>query len=117
MCCFLLATRTLDVGIRLTPQAVSDEKAALGLLAAENCAHPRTWPGWPGQEYPWHGHGYHKVLFVLAGWITFEDDERKAYRMTTGDRLDIKAGTKHAATAGPEGVECMECYRCRLWPS
>ncbi len=59
MCCFLLATRTLDVRIRLTPQ----------------------------------------------------DDERRAYRMTTGDRVDIEAGTEHAATAGPEGVGCMECYR------
>jgi mannose-6-phosphate isomerase class I len=25
-----------------------------------------------------------------------------------GQRLDIPAGTRHAATVGPAGVECME---------
>jgi len=111
MCCIQTATRTQDVGIRLTPHAVPDEKAARGLLAAENYPHPRKWTGGPGHGYPWHGHGNHKVLFVLAGSITFEDEGRKTYRMTVGDRLDIEAGTEHAATAGPEGVECMESHK------
>jgi len=26
-------------------------------------------------------------------------------------RLDFDAGTEHAATVGPEGVECMEAAR------
>jgi quercetin dioxygenase-like cupin family protein len=99
------------MGIRLTPQAASDEKLARGLFAAENCPHPRKWTGQPGQEYPWHGHGHHKILFVLAGSITFEDEERKTYRLLAGDRLDIEAGTEHAATVGPHGVECMESYK------
>ncbi len=81
------------------------------MLAAENYPHPRKWTGGPGHGYPWHGHGNHKVLFVLAGSITFEDEGRKTYRMTVGDRLDIEAGTEHAATAGPEGVECMESHK------
>lgn len=25
-----------------------------------------------------------------------------------GDRLDVPPGTEHAATVGPEGVECVE---------
>ncbi len=99
------------MGIRLTPQAAADEKLMRGLFAAENRPHPRRWNGAPGEEYPVHGHGYHKVLFVLEGSITFEDEERKTYRLTAGDRLDIEAGTEHSATAGPQGVECMECYK------
>lgn len=99
------------MAIRMTPQAAADEKLARGLFAAENCPHPRRWRGGPGEEYPPHGHGYHKILFVLAGSITFEDDERKTYRLMPGDRLDIDAGTEHAATAGPRGVECMESYK------
>jgi quercetin dioxygenase-like cupin family protein len=99
------------MGIRLTPQAAADEELMRGLFAAENCPHPRRWKGAPGEEYPVHGHGYHKVLFVLEGSITFEDEERKTYRLTPGDRLDIEAGTEHSATAGPQGVECMECYK------
>jgi quercetin dioxygenase-like cupin family protein len=99
------------MGIRLTPQAAPDEEVARGLFAAENCPHPRRWSGAPGEEYPLHGHGYHKVLFVLSGSITFEDEERRTYHMTPGDRLDVDAGTEHSATAGPEGVECMESYR------
>jgi quercetin dioxygenase-like cupin family protein len=99
------------MAIRLTPEAASDEDVARGLLAAENCPHPRKWTGAPREEYPVHGHGYHKILFVLSGTITFEDEERKTYHMKPGDRLDIEPGTEHAATAGPVGVECMESYR------
>ena len=97
--------------IRLTPQAAADEKTMKGLFAAENCPHPRRWTGAPGEVYPVHGHGYHKVLFVMSGSITFEDEERKTYTLTTGDRLDVEAGTEHSATAGPGGVECMESYK------
>jgi quercetin dioxygenase-like cupin family protein len=99
------------MGIQLTQQAAPNEEIIRGLFAAENCPHPRRWTGAPGEEYPWHGHGYHKVLFALSGSITFEDEERKTYRLNIGDRLDIEAGTLHAATAGPEGVECMESYK------
>jgi quercetin dioxygenase-like cupin family protein len=99
------------MAIRLTPQAASDEDVMRGLFAAENCPHPRRWSGEPGEEYPLHGHGYHKVLFVLSGSISFEDEERKTYRLNPGDRLDIEPGTEHWATAGPGGVECMESYK------
>lgn len=99
------------MGIRLTPQAAADEEVARGLFAAENCPRPRRWTGAPGEEYPLHAHGYHKVLFVMAGSITCEDEERKTYHLNPGDRLDIEPGTDHTASAGPEGVECMESYR------
>jgi len=99
------------MAIRLTPEAAPDEEIAKGLFAAENCPHPRRWSGGPGEEYPWHGHGYHKILFVLAGSITFEDEERRTYHLKAGDRLDIELGTEHTATAGPDGVECLESYR------
>jgi len=28
-----------------------------------------------------------------------------------GDRLDLEPGTRHAATVGPDGVECVEASR------
>jgi quercetin dioxygenase-like cupin family protein len=99
------------MSVQLTPKAAMDEVLMKGLFAAENCPHPRRWTGVPSEVYPWHGHGYHKILFVVSGSITFEDEERKTYRLTPGDRLDIEPGTLHSATAGPEGVECMESYR------
>jgi len=29
-------------------------------------------------------------------------------QLRPGDRLDVAPGTEHAATAGPEGVECLK---------
>jgi quercetin dioxygenase-like cupin family protein len=91
--------------------AAPDEQAMRGLFAAENCPHPRRWSGGPEEIYDWHAHGYHKVLFCVSGGITFQDHEGMNYRLETGDRLDIEAGTEHRATAGPDGVECMESFR------
>jgi quercetin dioxygenase-like cupin family protein len=99
------------MAIRVTPHAAENEQIMKGLFAAENCPHPRRWTGTPGEVYPPHGHGYDKVLFVVSGSITFEDDERRTYALTGGDRLDIEAGTLHSATAGPQGVDCMESYK------
>ena len=97
--------------IRVSRMAAPDEQAARGLLAAENCPHPRKWSGGPAETYDWHAHGYHKVLFCLAGSITFQDQEGANHRLEQGDRLDIEAGTDHRAVAGDDGVECMESFR------
>jgi hypothetical protein len=32
-------------------------------------------------------------------------------RLVCGDRLDLPAGTPHAATVGPNGVTCWEAAR------
>lgn len=71
---------------------------------------PRTWSNDPGFEYAEHAHTYHKVLFCVAGSITFHTPDG-AIDLERGDRLDLTAGTRHSATVGPSGVTCMEAAR------
>jgi quercetin dioxygenase-like cupin family protein len=99
------------VTIRVTRMAGPNEDVIRGLFAAENCPHPRRWAGKGGEAYDWHAHGYDKVLFCLSGSVMFQDREAMNYRLESGDRLDIEAGTEHRAVAGPEGVECMESFK------
>jgi quercetin dioxygenase-like cupin family protein len=98
------------VGLRLTRRAGSDPDAVTAAFAAEGCTHPRTWSGAPGEAYGWHAHGYPKLLFCLSGSIMFQDREGMTYRLAPTDRLDVEAGTDHSAEAGPDGVECVECF-------
>lgn len=70
---------------------------------------PHTWSNEPGFRYGRHEHGHHKVLFCIEGSIVFHTPEGDI-PMTTGDRLDLPAGTPHSATVGPHGVTCMEAY-------
>jgi quercetin dioxygenase-like cupin family protein len=50
------------------------------------------------------------VLYCVSGSIVFHTDDGDL-ELHPGDRLDIEPGTAHAATVGPEGVECMEAPR------
>jgi quercetin dioxygenase-like cupin family protein len=87
-----------------------DADAAIAILAGEGCASPRRWSNGPGDRYGRHDHGYHKVLFCLEGSIVFHLDDRDV-ELRAGDRLDIPAGTAHAATVGPSGCACIEGSR------
>ncbi len=70
----------------------------------------RAWGNGPGDRYGSHRHEYHKVLFCLAGSIVFHTGEGDV-ELRAGDRLDVEPGTDHAATVGPDGVECIEAAR------
>jgi AraC-like ligand binding domain len=83
---------------------------ALSAFAAEGCSHPRAWGNGPDDIYGWHEHGYHKVLFCLDGSIVFHLRDGDV-ELTAGDRLDLEAGTEHAATVGPHGCRCVEASR------
>jgi quercetin dioxygenase-like cupin family protein len=99
------------VGFRLTEQ-----DAPSGLNVHERFAEEglvprtRTWSNGPGDRYGWHSHDRHKVLYCVDGSIVFHGRESD-YALEAGDRLDIEAGTEHAATVGAAGVTCMEAYR------
>lgn len=80
-----------------------------GLLRHEGLS-PRRWGNGPGDTYASHVHGYHKVLYCVAGSIVFHTAEGDV-GMGPGDRLDVEPGTEHAATVGSEGVECLEAAR------
>jgi len=88
----------------------ADRAAALAAFSAEGCSAPRFWRNAPGDSYGWHEHDYHKVLFCLSGSIAFRTRGGDV-ELTAGDRLDLQAGTEHAATVGPAGCECVEASR------
>jgi quercetin dioxygenase-like cupin family protein len=71
---------------------------------------PRTWGNAPGDTYEWHDHSYHKVLYCISGSIVFHTPDED-FELGPGDRLDLEPKTSHAATVGPEGVQCIEAPR------
>lgn len=79
------------------------------LLRAEGLD-PRWWSNGPGDEYGWHAHEYHKVLYCASGSVVFHTRPGDV-TVGPGDRLDIQPNTEHAATVGPEGVMCVEAAR------
>lgn len=83
---------------------------ALAVFSAEGCSAPRSWGNGPGDRYARHSHDYHKVLFCLAGSITFHLSQGDV-TLQAGDRLDLAPGTDHAATVGGDGCTCVEASR------
>jgi quercetin dioxygenase-like cupin family protein len=94
------ATRTPNEGAAPTRAELEERLRDAGL-------EPRWWSNPPGDRYDWHEHGYHKVLYCASGGIVFHTDDGD-FELAPGDRLDVTPGTRHAATVGPEGVECVE---------
>jgi mannose-6-phosphate isomerase-like protein (cupin superfamily) len=97
------------LGAVRTPGSAS-RNDALAAFEAAGCSSPRFWSNEPGDRYGRHEHGYHKVLFCLAGSIVFHTDDGDV-TLETGDRLDLPPATPHAATVGPAGCRCVEATR------
>jgi len=73
---------------------------------------PYAWSNKPGDSYAAHVHGYHKVIMVVCGSITWELPDLGLHIETgPGDRLDLPAGTRHAALVGADGVTCLEGHK------
>jgi quercetin dioxygenase-like cupin family protein len=71
-----------------------------------------SWSNGPGDTYAAHAHGYDKVLYCVEGSITFVlEGEGRSMELHAGDRLDLPAGTVHAAVVGPDGCVCIEGHR------
>jgi quercetin dioxygenase-like cupin family protein len=89
---------------------VSDDldRVARARLTAEGID-VSTWGNGPGDRYAAHAHGYDKVLVAVQGSITVRlTAVGTAVELVAGDRLDLPAGTIHAAEVGPSGVRCLE---------
>lgn len=71
---------------------------------------PHGWGNAPADRYDWHAHTYQKVLYCVSGSIVFHTPDGDL-ELQAGDRLEVDPGTEHAATVGPEGVECLEAAR------
>ena len=98
------------MGATRTAEAVADRDAALRAFGDEGCSPATSWSNGPGDAYGRHAHAYHKVLFCLAGSITFHLNEGDV-TLQAGDRLDLDPGTEHGATVGAEGCACVEASR------
>lgn len=72
---------------------------------------PSGWGNGPGDTYAAHSHGYDKVIVASSGSITFHLSELgRDVTLSKGQRLELPAGTIHAATVGPGGVQCLEAH-------
>jgi quercetin dioxygenase-like cupin family protein len=72
---------------------------------------PIGWSNGPGDRYAAHQHGYDKVIVVARGSIDFGlTGPGVVVGLRAGDRLELPAGTRHDASVGPEGVECLEAH-------
>lgn len=88
----------------MTPTEIEARLAAQGIA-------PATWSNEPGDRYSAHSHAYDKVLVATRGSITFHlVDTGSDIVLAAGERLDLPAGTAHAATVGPVGVACLEAH-------
>jgi quercetin dioxygenase-like cupin family protein len=86
------------------PSELAERLAAQGLRAS-------SWGNGPGDTYAAHSHDYDKVLVATSGSITFHlTDIRRDVVLSAGERLELPAGTTHAATVGSTGVECLEAH-------
>jgi hypothetical protein len=92
---------SIEMTESLSPEAALRRKCS---------SEPSWWSNGPGDEYGWHAHSYHKVLFCTEGGITFHTDDGDI-NLVAGGRLDIEPGRRHAATVGRQGVTCVEASR------
>ncbi len=93
------------------PNAEPPSEAAIRRTLDAEGLIPYAWSNGPGDVYGAHDHSYHKVIYVVAGSITFGlPDEGRRVTLNTGDRLDLPAGVVHDAVVGPQGVVCLEAH-------
>jgi mannose-6-phosphate isomerase-like protein (cupin superfamily) len=72
---------------------------------------PSGWGNGPGDRYREHAHDYDKVLVATSGSIVFHLTETaQDVELGEGQRLDLPARTRHAASVGANGVSCLEAH-------
>ena len=92
-----------DPGPGLRPRAI-EQFSAEGLDVSE-------WGSGPSELYLAHRHDYDKVLVCVEGRIDFWLREHaRTARLEPGDRLELPSNTLHEATAGRDGVRCLEAH-------
>src|SRR5918998_5552366 len=73
---------------------------------------PHSWSNRANYFYEPHLHDYDKVLYCVQGEVTFHLSDGDIV-LHPGQRVDIPAGARHAATVGSDGVEWMEAPKYR----
>jgi quercetin dioxygenase-like cupin family protein len=88
----------------MPPDALESRLRAEGLQ-------PSNWGNGPGDQYGEHAHDYDKVLVATSGSIVFHLTETgRDVELREGQRLELPARTRHAASVGPNGVSCLEAH-------
>jgi quercetin dioxygenase-like cupin family protein len=103
------AVRALGIDVVESAVPTPSERAIEAVVRAEGLS-PHGWGNEAGCSYARHVHGYHKVLFCVAGSIVFHTDGGDV-ALAPGDRMELPAGVGHGATVGAAGVRCVEAYR------
>lgn len=89
--------------------ASQDELMSKLRTEADGCY---SWSNGPGDRYAAHHHNYEKVLYCVAGSITFVlESEGRNIELNPGDRMVLPAGTIHSALVGAAGCTCIEGHR------
>ena len=103
----------MEISARFTPWVgpeIPTEAAIRRVMDAEGL-HYERWANRPLDVYFAHSHPVHKVIYVVAGAITFVLPKNGAsFTMKVGDRIDLPAGTIHEAVVSTLGVECFEAH-------
>jgi len=86
------------------------DRSAIDAYFRDEGLSPQPWGNGPGDRYGAHTHRYHKVLYCVSGGIVFHTADGDL-ELAPGDRLDVEPDTRHSATVGPTGVECLESAR------
>jgi mannose-6-phosphate isomerase-like protein (cupin superfamily) len=100
----------MGVTLTLVGRDAASGDDAIRRRFADEGLHPSFWTSAPVAEFGVHSHPRAKLLYCVRGSITFLAGG-SAFPMAAGDRIEIDAGTDHAASVGLDGVECAEAYR------
>lgn len=102
----------MEATVRRWGKPAVPTESELEALYRQEDLYPYAWSNAPGDTYAPHSHGYHKVIYVARGSITWVLPEtNQEIEMRPGDRLDLPAGVVHAARVGPQGVTCLEAHK------
>ena len=72
---------------------------------------PSAWDAGPGTVFGVHDHPQTKLLVCRAGAIRFTLEPGGEVRdQVTDDWIELPAGQRHSAVAGPAGVRCEEAF-------
>ena len=91
-------------------QSVSSTDALKTRLTQEGF-HVFTWQDEPGAVYSEHSHPHDELIVVASGAITFTTANAE-YELSSGDAMELPAGTVHGATnRGETAVTYLICTR------
>lgn len=103
----------MSISVRVTPwpgPEIPTEVVIRQHLDDEGLSYHK-WSNGPLDVYFAHSHAFNKVIYVVAGAITFSfPKDGTKLTLKVGDRLDLPIGVMHEAVVSTLGVECLEAH-------